>query len=55
MQEDFVLADKYTGKTEGTIDDFLKGNVTFWKFSRLLKELYQGASGAQAYPKTDGI
>lgn len=42
MQEDFVLADKYTGKTEGTIDDFLKGNVTFWKFSRLLKELYQG-------------
>ena len=42
MQEDFVLADKYTGKTEGSLDDFLKGKVTFWRFSRLLKELYQG-------------
>lgn len=42
MQEDFVLADKYTGKTEGSLDDFLKGKVLFWRFSRLLKELYQG-------------
>ena len=36
------MAYKYTGKTEGSLDDFLNGNVIFWRFSRLLKELYQG-------------
>lgn len=42
MQEGFVLVDKYPEKADVSIDDFLNGNVTFWRFSRLLHQIYQG-------------
>ena len=40
-----------------SIDAFMRGEISFWRFSRLLQEVYQGEGAAGTAPdgKTFGI
>lgn len=36
------MDERHTGRTSGSIEDFMKGRVRFWRFSELLRSLCQG-------------